>query len=85
MVVALHAQDSQRLGRYGRFTERTKTKLKCMAVPAINLGCDDDDELRNVLACGGSGEDSWWLSSNKHLPFLYSTLEHFLLFFFFFF
>ncbi|KAF2555045.1 hypothetical protein F2Q68_00017115 [Brassica cretica] len=31
-LVALHTQDSQQLGIYGRFTERTKTKLKGMAV-----------------------------------------------------
>ena len=27
-MIALHARDSQRLERYSRFTERTKTKLK---------------------------------------------------------
>ncbi|KAF3567871.1 hypothetical protein DY000_02016854 [Brassica cretica] len=32
MMVALHARDPQRLERYGRFTERPKTKLKRVPV-----------------------------------------------------
>ena len=37
-MVALHARDSQRLRRYGRYTERTKTKLKRRRFPTI-LSC----------------------------------------------
>ncbi|RID79508.1 hypothetical protein BRARA_A02241 [Brassica rapa] len=37
-IVGLHARDSRRLGRYGRFTERTKTKIKRRRFPAI-LSC----------------------------------------------
>ena len=51
MITTLHARDSQRLGSYGRFTERTKTKLKGMAVSG-------DCQLRRTVVmsstCGGS-------------------------------
>ncbi|KAF3608404.1 hypothetical protein DY000_02049692 [Brassica cretica] len=39
-MVALHARDSQRLRRYGRFTERTKTKLKRRRFLAV-LSCGE--------------------------------------------
>ncbi|KAF2617959.1 hypothetical protein F2Q68_00039260 [Brassica cretica] len=39
-IVSFHARDSQRLGRYGRFTERMKTKLKAWRFPAI-LSCGE--------------------------------------------
>ena len=41
---------------------------------------DGDDELDDVLACGGSGEDSWWQHAVV-LIFLSLTLSLFHFFF----
>ena len=51
-LMALHTQDSKRLGIYGRFTEWTKTKLKGMAVSS---DCQlQRTVVMNSTCCGSS-------------------------------
>ena len=38
----------------------------------FSAAVDGDDELDDVLACGGSGEDSWWLHGVSYLSFSHS-------------
>ena len=37
-----------------------KQSLRGGGFRRYSAAVDGDDELDNVLACGGSGEDSWW-------------------------
>ena len=53
--MALYVRYSQRLGRYGRFTEWTKTKLMRLNVDSV---------------CGSSGDDLRWLHYKSFPSFL---------------
>ena len=55
-MVALHARDYQRLGRYGRFTKTAKTEsMRFRRLPRLTIG---GNELSLVMACGGSSNDN---------------------------
>ena len=59
-MVVLHARNSQQLGSYRQLLNVTKLNLKHGGFRLLCAAVDGDAELDDVLACGGSGEDSWW-------------------------